>query len=69
MGDTTILTEFSTMHTNLRSKQCPIIHVGVPINLLGTTQSGCTRYFDPMTDQILKIQKGGNTQVTSNHST
>ena len=54
MGDTTILAEFSTMQTNLSSKKWIIIHVGVPIEILFTTQRKRTRYFDPVTDPIPK---------------
>ena len=66
MGDTTILSEFFTMHTNLSSKQCLIINAELPIDIMGTTQRKRTRYFDPGTDQITTKQKGGNPQGKSN---
>ena len=69
MGDTTILAELSTIHTNLYSKQCLIIHAEVPIKLLGTTQSKLTRDFDPGTDPIPKTQKGVKPQWKSNPNT
>ena len=69
MGYTTIIYDFSTMHTNLSSKKCLIIYTEVPIELMGTTQKKRTRYFDPVTDTTPKKQKGGNTQGTSNPNT
>ena len=69
MGYTTILAEFSTMHTNLFYKQCFIIHAEVTIELLVTTHRKCTRYFDPVTDQITKKQNRGNPQGTYNLNT
>ena len=69
MGDTTILAEFSTIHANLSSKQCLVIHAEAPINFLGTAQRKLTRYFDPVTDTIPKKQKVGNPQGTSNPNT
>ena len=69
MGNTSSLAELSTMHTNLSSKQCLIIHAEVPINLLGTTERKRTIDFDSGTGPITKTQKGGNLQGTSNPNT
>ena len=66
MGDTTILSESSTMHTKLSSKKCLIINSEEPINILGIIQRKRTRDFDPMTDPIKNKQKGGNPQGKSN---
>ena len=62
MEDTATLTELSTMHTTLSSKQCLIMHVKVPIKLLGTKQRKRTRYFYPGTDPIPNKQRGENPQ-------
>ena len=69
VADTTILAELFTMHTNLSSKKCLIIHVEVLTELLRTTQRKRTRYFYLVTDSIPKKQKGGNPQGTSNPNT
>ena len=57
MGDTTILAELSTMHTNLSSKQCLIIHTEDPIELMVNTQRKLTKDLDSGTEQIPKNKK------------
>ena len=54
MVDTTIIAEFSMMHTNLFSKKCLIIHVEVHIKLLENTQRKRTRDLDSSTEKIPK---------------
>ena len=69
VADTTILAELFTMHTNLSSKKCLIIHAEVTNKIFVITQRKRTRDFDPVTDPIPNKYKGWSPQGKFNPNT